>query len=81
MGLMVDGRLTLKFEDDELEVGSTILTIRSISSPISESLLVQPDDEELDPVSSTMEARTEDEEAEEPVSVIRFEYIVAAVAV
>lgn len=78
---MVDGRLTLKFEDDELEVGSTILTIWSISSPISESLLVQPDDEELDPVSSTMEARTEDEEAEEPVSVIRFEYIVAAVAV
>ena len=78
---MVDGRLTLKFEDDELEVGSTILTIRSISSPISESLLVQPDDEELDPVSSTMEARTEDEEVEEPVSVIRFEYIVAAVAV
>ena len=78
---MVNGRLTLKFEDDELEVGSTILTIWSISSPISESLLVQPDDEELDPVSSTMEARTEDEEAEEPVSVIRFEYIVAAVAV
>ena len=44
-------------------------------------MYVQPDDEELDPVSSTMEARTEDEEAEEPVSVIRFEYIVAAVAV
>lgn len=78
---MVNGRLTLKFEDDKLEVGSTILTIQLISSPISESLLVQPDDEELDPVSSTMEARTEDEEAEEPVSVIRFEYIVAAVAV
>lgn len=77
---MVDGRLTPKFEDDELEVGSTILTVRSISSPVSESLLVQPDDEELDPVSSTMEARSEEEEAEEPVSVLRVEYIVAEVA-
>lgn len=78
---MVDGRPMPKFEDDELEDGSTILTVRSISSPVSESLLVQPDDEELDPVSSTMEARSEEEEAEEPVSVLRVEYIVAAVAI
>lgn len=77
---MVDGRLMPKFEDDELEVSSTILTVRSTSSPVSESLLVQPDDEELDPVSSTMEARSEEEEAEEPVSVLRVEYIVAEVA-
>jgi len=77
---MVDGRPMPKFEDDELEVGSTILTVRSISSPVSESLLVQPDEEELDPVSSTMEARSEEEEAEEPVSVLRVEYIVAEVA-
>ena len=78
---MVDGLLRPKFEDDELEVDSTILTVRSTSSPVSESLLVQPDDEELDPVSSTMEARSEEDEAEEPVSVLRVEYIVAATAV
>jgi hypothetical protein len=57
-----------------------MLTVRSFSSPASDSLLAQPEDDELDPESSTMEARSEDDEADEPVSLLRVEYIVAEVA-
>ena len=70
---LTGGSVRLRFEVDEL--GSTMPTVHTSSSP-SDSLLVQPDDDELDPVSSTSETRSEvDVDVDEVVSALMVEYM------